>query len=406
MTWAFRGSRWSVVVGAALAAGLAGTYQYGWSVIRGPLGETTGAPGTTLGTLFTLLVVAQTLTGFPAGWVRDRRGPRLPFLCSALLLAAGFAGVALAPTFPALYLWFALGGAGVGVAYDVAINTPSRWFAGRRGMVTGAVSMGFSATSFLLIPLIGRGVETAFTPTLLVLAVLAGGGSLLAARVVRDPTGSREGPSSGSGGSTDDRPVRAPDDGTSAAVTWRSMVRDPRFWLLYVLFAVVNGVGLMLIEKVVAYAGRLGLSPTAAVAAASLVALGQASGVLVVGTVSDRVGRERVLGGSLALCGLALVACVVAGSRGFEWAFVACAGVTMFFRSPSFSVLSVLVGEYYGERYSSENYAVLLTAKLWGGVFGGTLTSLLVLSLGWSSTFLFTAALASATGVVALFSLR
>lgn len=41
-----------------------------------------------------------------------------------------------------------------------------------------------------------------------------------------------------------------------------------------------------------------------------------------------------------------------------------------------------VIDQYYGEKYSSENYAVLLTAKLWGGIFGGTVTSVLVLRLG------------------------
>ncbi len=176
------------------------------------------------------------------------------------------------------------------------------------------------------------------------------------------------------------------------------MVRTRRFWLLYVVFAVVNGVGLMLIEKVAVYATELGFSVTAATFAASLVALGQASGVIVIGTASDRVGRVRSLGGSLVCCAVALTAFVVVGGLDAQWAFVALAGVSMFFRSPSFSILPGLVGEYYGEEYSSENYAVMLTAKLWGGIYGGLGTSLLVAEIGWSPTFLLGAGLAFVAG--------
>lgn len=120
------------------------------------------------------------------------------------------------------------------------------------------------------------------------------------------------------------------------------------------MFVVVNGVGLMLIEKVVAYANQLGLSPTAATTAAALVALGQATGVLVLGSLSDRLGRERTLVVSLVFCGGALAATVVAGRSTLDWAFVLLAGVTMFFRNPSFAIMPGLVGEYYGEKYSSE----------------------------------------------------
>lgn len=78
----------------------------------------------------------------------------------------------------------------------------------------------------------------------------------------------------------------------------------------------------------------------------------------------------------------------------------------MFFRSPSFAIMPGLVGEYDGEKYSSENYAVLLTAKLWGGIFGGTVTSVIVLRLGWSTTFLVAAGLVLGAGIAALWALR
>ncbi|ODR82890.1 oxalate:formate antiporter [Haladaptatus sp. W1] len=399
-----RSSRWLYVAAAVGTVGTAGTYQFSWPAIRGALGAQAAASGTALGTIFSVMVVAQTLTAFPAGWTRDRYGPRIPFFAAAALLFSGFVGAAFDPTLPALFLWFALGGAGVGIAYDVAINTPSRWFVSRRGMATGAVSMAFSGTSFLLISVIKRSVETDFSATLLALGVASGVTAVTAALVVHDPD---ERDSTGDG--SDESAGDSSPDGSSPSgpdVTWRTMVRTRRFWVLYVVFAVVNGVGLLLVEKVVVYAAHFGLSTTAAVTAASLVALGQASGVIVVGTASDRLGRVRTLTGSLVCCGIALAAMVAAGGMGAQWAFVALAGVTMFFRSPSFSILPGLVGEYYGEEYSSENYAVMLTAKLWGGIYGGVGTSLLVLRFGWSPTFLLGAGLAFVAGVGGFLTLR
>ena len=396
-----RSSRWLFVAVVVVAAGTAGTYQYAWPVIRATLGTQAGASETAIGTMFTTLIVAQTLTAFPGGWLRDRLGPRIPLFAGSVLLFSGFSGAALDPTIPAVYVWFALGGAGVGIVYDVAVNTPSRWFDKRRGMATGAVSLAFSGTSFVLIPFIRRGIDTSFVSTLLILAAAAGAGSLVAAVVLKDPVRHAS-----------NRARKSADDATTTAttaddpITWHAMIRTRRFWFLYVVFVVVNGVGLMLIEKVVVYAAHLGLSPVIATAAASLVALGQGSGVLVLGTVSDRLGRERTLVVSLIVSGVALVATVVAGRMTLGWLFVLLAGVTMFFRSPSFSIMPGLVGQYYGSEYSSENYAVLLTAKLWGGIFGGTVTSVLVLGIGWSTTFLIAAGLALSAGVTALWVLR
>lgn len=195
----------------------------------------------------------------------------------------------------------------MGIVYDIAVNTPVRWFDKRRGMATGAVSMAFSGTSFVLIPFIDHGVESAFVPTLLVLAGAAGGTSLVAAAILRDPDTTEPEQSGVTKRNTE-----------TAVVTWRTMVRTRQFWFLYIVFTIVNGVGLMLIEKVVAYANQLGLSPVAATAAASLVALGQGTGVLMLGAVSDRLGRERTLAVSLVLCGGVLAATVVAGQLALE----------------------------------------------------------------------------------------
>ncbi|WP_306057853.1 MFS transporter [Natronococcus wangiae] len=393
--------RWRFVVAAALAAGLAGTYQFAWPVLRDPIVSESGASSVTIGTVFTVLVVTQTLAAFPSGWGRDRLGPRVPMLIATLFVVVGYAGVAIVPEVPELYLWFAVGGAGVGIAYNVAINTPAEWFRTRRGLTTGVVSMSFSLMSFALIPALRWGIRADYAATMLMLAAAAGVASLLAAFVLRDPApGDGAGETAANGGT---RPVGtdAPAD-PEAAVAWRAMIRTREFWLLYAAFVAVNGVGLMVLEKVVTYGSQLGFTGAQATAAAAVVALGQGLGVLVGGATSDKLGPKRTIAGSLFLAGIAVGGIVAAGRFGFGWAFVVFAGLVMFFRSPAFGILPGVVNERYGQTYASENYGVMLTAKLWGGVFGGIATSLLVVSVGWSAAFLVGAALALVVGAIAL----
>jgi len=426
-------SRWWLVVVGALAMGLAGTYQFVWSSLSGPLGTQIGASGTALGTVFTVFVVFQTASQFPAGWVRDRYGPRYPLLAGAVLLAAGYLGTATAGSVATVYLAYGVGGVGAGVAYTVALNTPVKWFDERRGLATGVVGTAYGGASFLLIPAVRRGLDAAFVPTLYALAVLSGLALLLAAAVLRDPPGmaiggGRDGPADGevgdgptenepADGSVDeptDGPADGPTDSAAAAApasapdpdpdahrayTWRETIRTWQFWLLYAVFVVVNGVGLMLIGKAVAYAGQFGLAPAVATASASVIAISDAGGVLGGGWLSDRIGPIRTIAGSLVLCGIALGASIVAGAGGIGVAFVVLVGAAAFFRSPIFVVLPGLVGTYYGRSRSSGNYALLYSSKLWGGVFGGTVSSGLVVALGWSETFAVGAALLVAAGL-------
>ena len=144
----------------------------------------------------------------------------------------------------------------------------------------------------------------------------------------------------------------------------------------------------MIIGKAVVFATGLGLSPAVATGAASVLALADSIGVLAIGGLSDRLGEVRTAGSTLILCGLSLATATVLGSNSFGTAFVGLMGAAAFFRGPVFSIFPNLVGEYYGKSRSSENYAVLYSAKVWGGVVGGTATSVLIASAGWTPSFL------------------
>jgi OFA family oxalate/formate antiporter-like MFS transporter len=401
-------SRWWLILAGAAAMGIAGTYQFVWSSIRDPLGLRLGVGEASLGAVFTIFVVAQTLSQFPAGWVRDRYGPRVPLLGAAVLLAAGFALAGLTTALPVAYLAFAAGGLGSGIAYTVAINTPVKWFDDRRGLATGVVGMAYGGTSFLLIPLIRGRIDAAFSATLLGLAAVAAVVTLLAVPVLRDPDLTPDGAGAASDGTDPETTTRevtdADDRGTTGgdapeAFTWREAVRTWQFWVLYGAFVIVNGVGLMLIGKVVSLAGALGLPAAAATGSASFIAVSDAVGVVLGGAASDRFGNERTVAVGLVCSGLALALAVGAGRVGSGLAFVALVGAVAFFRSPTFAIVPGIVGRYYGRARSSENYAVLYTAKLWGGVGGGVLASLAIAVVGWTTAFLGGAALLALAGV-------
>lgn len=382
-------SPWWLVAAAALAIGAGGTYQFLWSSIRGPLSLRAGTSEAAIGTMFTVFVVFQTGAQFPAGWVRDRVGPRIPMAAATVFLAAGFAGVALARSYPLLLASYGVGGVGAGAAYTVAVNTPVKWFRARRGLATGVVVMSFGGVSFLLIPFVRAWIRPSFPAVLLGLAVLAGLGGLVAAIVLRDPAG-------------EDEESADEEAGEDAAARWRDAVGTWQFWLLYVVFAANNLVGLMLIGKVVSYAETLELTALAATGSASLIAVAEAGGSLVGGAAADRVGARVTLVSSMVLGGLSLLGAVAAGELGFGLAFVALAAATAFLRSPIFTVYPALVGEYYGTAYVSETYALLYTGKLWGGLGAGALASLSVSLVGWSTTFLAGGIVLIATGLLVL----
>ena len=386
-------SRWLLVMVATVAMGMAGTYQFAWSSIRIPLGTRLGTSETAMGTVFTLFIILQTISQFPVGWVRDRWGPRIPMTVGALLLIGGYAGTSWAPTITYVYLFYGIAGIGVGTVYTVAINTPVKWFTERRGLATGVVGFAYAGLSFVLIPFIREGITDTFSRTMVGLAALVGILTLAAVPFLRDPETNKEattGQQTEANSSTANNAEGAMPE--EKGYTWRETIRTWQFWLLYLVFIVINGVGLMVIAKVVAFAEAMSI-PAVATGAASLVALGDGAGVLVGGSASDWVGRERTITVSLIVCGVCLAAATAAAVGGFPVAFLALIAAAAFFRSPVFAVFPSLVGDYYGTGHSSENYALLYSSKLWGGVVGGTVTSALIVRFGWDATFLLGAVL-------------
>jgi OFA family oxalate/formate antiporter-like MFS transporter len=376
--------------------GAAGSYQFVWSTVRGPLGLRLGIGEAALGTVFTAFVLTQTLAQFPAGWYRDRRGPRVPLAVGGVLVAGGYTGVALAPTFPVALVAYALGGAGAGAVYTVAVNTAVKWFDDRRGLATGIVTMAYSASSAPIIRLVGPRIGVDFSGTLLALGAATGLACLVAVPLLRDPDGDGERDTGGTG--VGDGAAEGAVRAAGSGYTWRETILTWQFWVLYVAFVIVNGVGLMLIGKVVTLATRLGLPAGVGTLAASVLAVGNGAGIVVVGGLSDRLGRERTVGMSLILCGAAVAGAVLVGG-GRASAFVALVGAAAFLRSPAFSVFPSLVADYYGADRSSENYALLYSAKVPGGIAGGTAASLLIAAVGWTAAFLLGAGLLVLAGL-------
>ncbi|MCU4800269.1 OFA family MFS transporter [Halobacteria archaeon HArc-gm2] len=391
-------TRWLLVLVAAAGMGAAGSYQFVWSSLRPALGMRLGASEAALGTVYTIYLVAQTLSQFPAGWFRDRYGPRLPVAVGAVLLAVGYLGTGVATATWQVTLWYAVGGVGAGTLYTIAVNTPVKWFTERRGLATGIVTMAYGGLSVLFIPFVRDGLATDFFGTVATLGLVTGAIAFAGALVLRDPSSSSD---DGDESEVDESPDAVSGQTTTAdeTYTWREAARTWQFWLLYAMLVVVNAVGLMLIGKAVAFADQFGLPAAVLTAAASVVALADSAGLLAIGGLSDRLGRERTAAATVTLSGVAIALAVWTGATQRALPFVVLLGAAAFFRSPVFSIVPSLVGEYYGQARSSENYAVLYTAKAWGGIGGGVVASLLITRVGWSMAFLLGAAALSAVGL-------
>ena len=392
-------SRWWQIAAAAGMMAAVSPYQYVWSSIEGPLAESLDIALPALGAVFSFYVVFQSLSQLPAGWWRDRRGPRNLTYLAAVLAGGGYIGLAYATSVWQLYLLYSLGAIGVGIIYTVAVNTAIKWFPDRTGLTTGIGTMAFAGGSALLVPYVRANATAAAYADVLrnvglgILVVL-----LIGAVLLKDPPEEwldRE----------DDADTNGNDLAASLrgrAYTTREMLQTWQFWLLYGMFIATAGADLIVVANVVRFAEHLGLEAVVATAAATLLPVAAGVSRMILGEVSDRFDRVRVMAVSFALAGLFRFGLVGAGRAGAPVAFVGMVLGAMFFSSPLYVYFPAIVADYYGAEHSSSNYAVIYSAKVGGGVFAGTVTGFLVASFGWVPTFALGGTLAFAAGLAAL----
>ena len=400
-------SRWWQVVAAAAMMALVSPYQYVWTAIEGPLVVRLDSTLAIVGFVFTVYVVVMSLAQFPAGWYRDRYGPRKLTLLAGVLAGGGYFATAFAAETWQLYLGYGIGAVGVGIVYTIAVNTAIKWFPDRRGLTTGLGTMAFGAGSALFVPVVRWYAAPETLPYVLAgMGAIIGLGILLGALVLRDPPTEFVDATEpvGDGGESDE-PNVADSDAIPKQYTSRETVRTWQFWTMYLMFTFVAGTGLMITARVVLYAEELGLAALVATVAATLLPLASGGGRLVVGGLSDRMKRELVMAISFLTCGVATLAIVAFGAFEMGIGYILAVGIAVFFWSAQFSLFPSTVADYYGHEYSSSNYALLYSSKMWGGVFGGGVVGWLVGQIGWDASFVLGGAMAIVAGLLA-FALR
>jgi OFA family oxalate/formate antiporter-like MFS transporter len=388
-------SRWWQIVAAAGMMAAVSPYQYVWSSIEGPLAESLDLALPALGAVFSFYVVFQSLSQFPAGWWRDRRGPGALTFLAAILAGGGYVGLAYATSLWQLYVLYSLGAVGVGIIYTVAVNTAVKWFPDRTGLTTGIGTMAFAGGSALVVPYVRANATVAAYADVLrnvglaILVIL-----LVGAAVLRDPPADWFGDDE-----TEDADLAASLRGDSYSPT--EMLRTWQFWLLFAMFIAMAGADLVVIANVVSVAQHFGFTALVATVAATLLPISAGVSRMILGEASDRFERKYVMAGSFLLAGLFRLGLVVAGTADIGIAFVGMVLLAMFFSSPLYVFFPSILSEYYGAEHSSSNYAVLYTAKVGGGIFAGTVAGFLVAAYGWVPTVALGGGLAIAAGLAA-----
>ncbi len=277
-----------LVASSGLGINLALGILYTWSMFKGAIEKEFGWQGSQLNDPYALCCLVFAFTMIVAGRCQDKFGPRLTASIGGLLVGAGFVLASTSNSYGVWLLGFGvLTGIGIGFGYSSATPPALKWFPpSKTGLIAGLVVAGFGLAPVYLAPtsqfLLGQyHVKTSMLILGVAFVVIVCG---LAQMLVNPPAGFIAGPKPPAGSAA---PV-APNHATPGEI-----LRQPTFWLLWFIYFIGAGAGLMVIGSISGMAKK-SMGELAFVAVA-IMAIGNAGGRVLAGTLSDKIGRRWTL---------------------------------------------------------------------------------------------------------------
>lgn len=338
---------WVVVACAFIVLCVAYGIQFTFGVFLPAISADTGWDRASLSVPYSLYVFVYSALGVVTGRCTDRWGPRVVLTVGGCLLGCGIALMSRVQALWQIYLFLGLiAASGMSAAYVPCNATVVRWFTQRRGLALSITSSGASFGNFLFPPLVATLITAyGWRRTYLFLGLI---GvlfiSLGAVFFVRDPEKMNLYPD---GRRPPDPLSRDVGDREEVAVDWTlaSAKRTTTFWLLNAIFTLTWLVVFMPMVHIVPFAVDLGISPVRAAMTISVIGLAGFVGRLLLGPISDRLGRIPALGLCLFLQAVSFLAFIF--TTGLASLYPA-AAVFGFSYGGATALFPAIVGDFYG----------------------------------------------------------
>ena len=355
-------TRWTQLIVGLICMVLIANLQYGWTLFVNPINKAHGWSIAEIQLAFSIFIALETWLTPVEGWIVDaigpRNGARLMVAFGGIMVALGWVINAYAQSLTALYAGAVVSGIGGGAVYATCVGQAVKWFPDRRGLAVGLTAAGYGAGAAIsVVPIreviASNGYEAAF----LWFGLIQGGVVFLVAWLLRAPE-----PGEIAGSS-------APKVAQSArSYTPLEVLRNPVFWLLYVMFVTVSASGLMATAQIAPIAKDFHVGDTivfwgATTLSAALIIDNICNGAArpLFGWISDNIGREYTM---VLAFGLGGVAYWLLGSFGYApVGFVIFAAMIFLTWGEIFSLFPSTCTDTFGTKFATVNLSLLYTAK-------------------------------------------
>lgn len=375
-----------IVTFSGMGINLALGVLYTWSMFKSSIEKTFGWDPARLNDPYATCCLVFAFAMILAGRCQDKVGPRTTAFIGGLLVGIGLLIISLNTNYWAWVIGFGvLVGLGIGFGYSSATPPALKWFPkSKTGLIAGLVVAGFGLAPVYIAPLSEfllnhYGVLKAMMFYSALFSIIVCGLSLM---LVNPPAGFV----ADAGGNAR---VGAAPAVAAINILPSEILRSPTFYLLWVIYFIGSGAGLMVISSVSGMAKKT--MGEAAFIAVAVMALGNAAGRIVAGILSDKIGRRWTLMLVLLIqAALMFIAIPVTNSHdGAKFIIVLVATLIGFNYGANLSLFPSYTKDLWGLKSFGMNYGILFTAWGVGGFVLSRLQQMLKASSGnFNSSFI------------------
>ncbi|MGY0011485.1 L-lactate MFS transporter [Bacillus anthracis] len=373
---------WLVVLGTVIVQMGLGTI-YTWSLFNQPLVSKYGWSLNAVAITFSITSLSLAFSTLFASKLQEKWGLRKLIMIAGLALGLG---LILSSQASSLILLYVLAGVVVGyadgTAYITSLSNLIKWFPERKGLIAG-ISVSAYGSGSLIFKYVNAqliesvGVSQAFIYWgLIVTAMIVLGACLI--HQVADQSAVQE--------------------TKTHEYTTKEMLGTKQVYLLFIMLFTSCMSGLYLIGMVKDIGVQLvGLSAATAANAVAMVAIFNTLGRIILGPLSDKIGRLKIVTGTfVVMASSVLVLSFVDLNYGIY--FVCVASVAFCFGG-NITIFPAIVGDFFGMKNHSKNYGIVYQGFGFGALAGSFIGALLG---GFKPTFMVIGLLCVVSFIIAM----
>lgn len=359
-----------IVIGTFIAQMGLGTI-YTWSLFNQPIADKLGFDLSKVVVTFSITSFSLAFSTLFAGKLQEKIGIKNLTMLSGILLGFGLILTSMVSSLPMLYITAGvILGASDGIAYLSLLSNCIKWFPEKKGLISG-ISVGAYGIGSLIFKYINeymidsKGVSMAFLYWGIMAMILV----VLGAQLVKDAP------------KVSTKNKFASENSEFSVV---EMLKTKESYLLFIVFFTACMSGLYLIGIVKDVGVQLaGLTPAVAANAVAMVAIFNTAGRIILGALSDKIGRLKVVLYSLMITAISVtVLSFVHLNFGI---FFACVAGIAFCFGGCITVFPPIIGEFFGLNNQTNNYGIIYQGFGLGALSG---TFIATLVGGFKPTFM------------------